>query len=131
MTLAFALARLLGVDVALVAAIAQAATAAALAHNVSPCDVMAVGVLESRAGLDRRAASPFGVRLNHRYIASVTESADVYARSLSRAVARCGTRGLAFAALRGNGGCRDVTHRAYVTRALGVSARLCAAGDGR
>lgn len=120
-----ALVALLHATPAAVLPVARAAVEAAAATGASECDLAAVAVLESRAGTDPRAASPFGVRVDHHYIRDASRSALLYARAYVARVHRCGSRGLALASLRGDGGCRETTHRDYATRALGVAARLC------
>ena len=81
---------------------ALACVTAARASGVSSCDVAAVAMLTS-------------------------DAPSAIAASLARARHRCGSRGLALAALDGSV-CRDVHQRGFATRALGIAARLCAVG---
>ncbi len=100
--LAVALSLLTHANVASMEAPAASIVAAARDRSVSSCDVAALVV-----DTGRDAAS--------------------LARDLAALHRRCGTRGLALAAMRSpRGDCRDVAARGWASRVLGVSARLCA-----
>lgn len=102
--------------------VVAAAVTAADREGVSPWVLLALGWSESRL-TTVAAASPFGVRVHHRYVAGIEESAGIAARSLRLWTARCGGELRGLAAWRTGRGCR-AADGGYGLRVTGLAARI-------